>query len=54
MVREIVNIDEELCNGCGDCVPNCHEGALQIIDDKAIEISDINGHWQFLWVSGGQ
>ena len=41
MVREIVKIDEELCNGCGDCVPNCHEGALQIIDGKARLISEL-------------
>jgi len=41
MIREIVHIDEELCNGCGDCVPNCHEGALQIIDGKARLISDL-------------
>ena len=41
MIREIVNIDEELCNGCGDCVPNCHEGALQIIDGKARLVSDL-------------
>ncbi len=41
MLREIVKIDEELCNGCGDCVPNCHEGALQIIDNKARLISDL-------------
>jgi len=41
MIREIVKIDEELCNGCGDCVPNCHEGALQIIDGKARLISDL-------------
>jgi NAD-dependent dihydropyrimidine dehydrogenase PreA subunit len=41
MLREIVNIDEELCNGCGDCVPNCHEGALQNIDGKARLISDL-------------
>jgi len=41
MIREIVQIDEELCNGCGDCVPNCHEGALQIIDGKARLISDL-------------
>jgi NAD-dependent dihydropyrimidine dehydrogenase PreA subunit len=37
----MVKIDEDLCNGCGDCVPNCHEGALQIIDDKARLISDL-------------
>ncbi|HKK64059.1 MAG TPA: 4Fe-4S binding protein [Bacteroidales bacterium] len=41
MIREIVKINEELCNGCGECVPNCHEGALQIIDGKARLISDL-------------
>ncbi len=41
MIREIVKIDEELCNGCGDCVPNCHEGALQIIEGKARLISEL-------------
>lgn len=41
MKREIIRIDEALCNGCGVCVPNCHEGALQIIDGKARLISDL-------------
>ena len=41
MIREIVTIDEELCNGCGECIPNCHEGALQMIDGKARLISDL-------------
>jgi ferredoxin len=41
MKRTIISIDEEKCTGCGDCVPNCHEGALQIIDDKARLISDL-------------
>jgi len=41
MKRDIIKIDEELCNGCGLCIPNCHEGALQIIDDKARLISDL-------------
>lgn len=41
MLRKIVNINEELCDGCGDCVPNCQEGALQIIDGKARLISDL-------------
>ena len=41
MIREIVNIDEDLCNGCGDCVPACHEGALQIIDGNARLVSDL-------------
>lgn len=41
MEREIVKIDEALCNGCGECVPGCHEGALQIIDGKARLVSDL-------------
>lgn len=41
MIREIVKIDEDLCNGCGECVPNCHEGALQIIDGKVRMISEL-------------
>ncbi|MHC5034664.1 MAG: ATP-binding protein [Planctomycetota bacterium] len=39
-VRKIVQIDEERCNGCGDCIPNCPEGALQIVDGKARLVSD--------------
>ncbi len=41
MKREIIKIDENKCNGCGLCIPNCHEGALQIIDGKARLISDL-------------
>ena len=41
MKRTIIKIDEEKCNGCGLCVMGCHEGALQIIDDKARLISDL-------------
>lgn len=41
MKREIIRIDEEKCNGCGICVPNCHEGALQIIDSKAVMVSEL-------------
>ncbi|MBM7555883.1 ATP-binding protein [Halanaerobacter jeridensis] len=33
--RKIINIDEEKCNGCGNCVTGCHEGALQIVDGVA-------------------
>ena len=39
--RKIIKIDEEKCNGCGLCIPNCPEGALQIIDRKARLISDL-------------
>lgn len=41
MKRNIIRIDEKKCNGCGDCIPNCPEGALQIIDGKARLISDL-------------
>jgi len=39
-VREIIEIDEALCNGCEECIPNCEEGALQIVDGKARLIRD--------------
>lgn len=41
MKRTIIKIDEELCNGCGACVTGCHEGALQLINGKAVMISDL-------------
>ena len=39
--RNIVEIDEEKCNGCGLCVPSCAEGAIQIIDGKAKLVSEV-------------
>ncbi len=41
MKRDILRIDEDLCNGCGQCVPNCHEGALQVIDGKIRLVSEL-------------
>ena len=35
MIRRIINIDVEKCNGCGACARACHEGAIEIIDGKA-------------------
>ncbi|MGA1871010.1 MAG: ATP-binding protein [bacterium] len=35
MIRKIIEIDEELCNGCGQCAEACSEGAIQIIEGKA-------------------
>jgi NAD-dependent dihydropyrimidine dehydrogenase PreA subunit len=40
MIRKIIEIDDELCDGCGLCVPDCAEGSLQIIDGKARLVAD--------------
>ena len=41
MKRDIITIDRDKCNGCGLCVTGCHEGALQLIDGKAVLISEL-------------
>lgn len=41
VVRKIIEIDEDLCDGCGNCVPSCAEGALEIVDGKAKVVADI-------------
>ena len=41
MKRKIIQIDESKCNGCGECIPNCPEGAIQVVDGKARLISDL-------------
>ena len=35
MIRKIIHIDEEKCNGCGACAAACHEGAIEMIGGKA-------------------
>ena len=40
MKRKIIEINEELCNGCGNCVTGCSEGALKIIDGKAKVVNE--------------
>lgn len=41
VLRKIIEIDEELCDGCGECVPSCAEGALEIVEGKARIIADL-------------
>ncbi|MDI9570673.1 MAG: 4Fe-4S ferredoxin [Pseudomonadota bacterium] len=40
VLRKIIEIDAELCNGCGNCVPGCAEGALQIVAGKARVVAE--------------
>ncbi|MCP4756191.1 MAG: 4Fe-4S ferredoxin [Proteobacteria bacterium] len=41
VLRKIIEIDEELCDGCGECVTACEEGAIQIVDGKAKVVNDV-------------
>ncbi len=41
MKRNIIKVHEDKCNGCGLCITACHEGALQLINGKAVLVSDV-------------
>lgn len=41
VIRKIIEIDEDKCNGCGNCVVDCAEGAIEIVDGKAKIIKDL-------------
>ena len=40
MIRRIIHIDQDKCNGCGACAQACHEGAIAMVDGKAQLIRD--------------
>jgi Fe-S-cluster-containing hydrogenase component 2 len=40
LLRTVVSINEQLCNGCGECVPTCEEGAIEIVQGKARLVAD--------------
>ena len=40
MIRKVIHIDEEKCNGCGACAAACHEGAIGMVDGKARLLRD--------------
>jgi len=37
MIRRIIHIDQDKCNGCGACAKACHEGAIDMVDGKAVK-----------------
>lgn len=41
VTRKIIEIDEELCDGCGECIVSCAEGALELVDGKAKLVADV-------------
>ena len=55
MVRRIIEIDQEKCNGCGACAAACHEGAIGMVDGKAVLLRDdyCDGLGDCLPASGG-
>ena len=45
MIRKIIHIDEDLCNGCGACAAACHEGAIGMVNGKARLLRDNHCDW---------
>ena len=48
MIRKIIQIDEEKCNGCGACAEACHEGAIGMVNGKAKLLPYSVFMWRFL------
>ena len=49
MIRKIIKIDKEKCNGCGACASACHEGAIDIINGKAELVRNISAtDWEIV------
>ena len=46
MIRRIIQIDEEKCNGCGACAKACHEGAISMVNGKAKLMRDDYCDWE--------
>ena len=48
MIRRVIQIDEEKCNGCGACAKACHEGAIGMVNGKAKLMRDdyCDGSWR--------
>ena len=48
MIRRIIHIDQDKCNGCGACARACHEGAIDMVDGKAKLMREHSQHGIFL------
>lgn len=63
MVRRIIEIDQDKCNGCGACAAACHEGAIGMVDGKATRCGTTTvtvwaiaahlSHWGHLFCGAG-
>ena len=51
MLRKIIHIDEDKCTGCGLCVDACHEGAIAMVDGKAITRAELRRETQLMAVT---